>query len=214
MNSRDHFNRSGDGKGGNAARPQQKYSRFRSDRPHHGNRFSQSSKNRSNRPGDRFRPKEKENPYLGLNYYFKLIEEHVLSRRKYYDEFSKANKERYSKLKSRFEETGRQLRSYYEKIKGMPTSKLFSSAKEYPEDLDYAKNHGINYPLNTEGQPPPPQTEVEDPHFSKLLKSRPSFKEDNEETQGDLSDYINLKGQLGRPGKKVIKVTKGKMSTE
>lgn len=126
--------------------------------------------------------------------YDNLLEQHLITRRKYYEYFNRVDDRQLRRLEKNFYTSVEHLRRFEANLEPWQREALEKRKTErYRLDLTYSQNHNIDLTL-----PPPIEVapdEIEDPHFKESQKE--AFKEyenDTEESVGTFEDYLKLKG--------------------
>lgn len=124
--------------------------------------------------------------------YDNLLEQHLITRRKYYEYFNRVDDRQLYKLEKNFFDSIEHLRRFEANLEPWQREALEKRKTErYRLDLTYTNNRGIP----TEGQLEITPEEIEDPHFTDDQKEAfEAYKEDTEESEGSYEDYLKLKG--------------------
>ena len=115
--------------------------------------------------------------------YDNLMEQHLIARKKYFENYHRKDKKRVEKLERNFQRTGLDVRAFERRLKPHQFEILEKKIDGYALDLDYSTSSGEQ-----------PVTELPvapfgDPHENEIQLARPSFKEDTEESVGSMDDY-------------------------
>ena len=127
--------------------------------------------------------------------YDNLLEQHLITRKKYYEYFNRVDDRQLYKLEKNFYDSIEHLRRFEETLEPWQREALEKRKTErYKLDLTYSNNRGWNPEeiAKAEFQP----DENEDPHFKDSQKEAfQEYREDTEESVGTFEDYLKLKGQ-------------------
>lgn len=127
--------------------------------------------------------------------YDNLLEQHLITRRKYYEYFNRVDDRQLYKLEKNFFDSIEHLRRFEANLEPWQREALEKRKTErYKLDLTYSNNRGWNPEeiAKAEFQP----DENEDPHFKDTQKEAfEEYKEDTEESAGTYEDYLKYKGQ-------------------
>ncbi len=128
--------------------------------------------------------------------YDNLLEQHLLTRRKYYEYFNRVDDRQLHKLEKNFFTSIEHLRRFETNLEPAQRESLEKHKTErYKLDLTYSNNRGWDPAEMTKVEVAP--EEVEDPHFKESQKEAfAEYKDDTEESEGSYEDYLRLKGQL------------------
>ncbi len=202
MDSQNRSNNPGSGQGGGGQRrrrfrgngnrgPNQGQSHDNQSRSHAENRnrsFQGSNRNRSR--GGRVLTSNQV-----LVKYDNLLEQHLITRKKYYEYFNRVDERQLYKLEKNFYDSIEHLRRFEESLEPWQREALEKRKTErYRLDLTYSNNRGWNPEeiAKAEFQP----DENEDPHFKDSQREAfEEYKEDTEESVGTYEDYLKIKGQ-------------------
>jgi hypothetical protein len=184
--------RSGGG-GGGGHRPEGN----RGDNQQRGQGNSAENRNRNFQSGSRSRSRH--GRALTTNQvlvkYDNLLEQHLITRRKYYEYFNRVDDRQLQKLERNFFASIEHLRAFEAKLEHWQREALEKRKTErYKLDLTYSKNRDWNpEEIAKEGFAP---DENEDPHFKDTQREAfDAYKEDTEESMGSYEDYLKYKGQ-------------------
>lgn len=126
--------------------------------------------------------------------YDNLLEQHLITRKKYYEYFNRVDERQLYKLEKNFYDSIEHLRRFEAGLEPWQKEALEKRKTErYKKDLTYSANHGLNpdeAPIEVAPE------EIEDPHFKESQKEAfDEYKDDTEESVGTYEDYLKLKGQ-------------------
>ncbi len=178
----------GQGQGGNRP-PQDNQNRQQGQ----DNRPRQSSP--SNAPRNRGRSGRVLTTNQVLVKYDNLLEQHMITRKKYFEYFNRVDERQLYKLEKNFFDSIEHLRRFEAGLEPWQREALEKRKTErYRPDLTYSNNRGWNpEEIAKAGFEP---DEKEDPHFKESQKEAfAEYKEDTEESVGTFEDYLKLKGQ-------------------
>jgi hypothetical protein len=127
--------------------------------------------------------------------YDNLLEQHLITRRKYYEYFNRVDERQLYKLEKNFFDSIEHLRRFESNLEPWQREALEKRKTErYKLDLTYSNNRGWN-PEEIAKESFEPD-ENEDPHFKDSQREAfEEYKEDTEESVGTYEDYLKLKGQ-------------------
>ena len=160
---------------------------------------SPSGENRNRPQGSSSRPRRQSGRVLTTNQvlvkYDNLLEQHLITRRKYYEYFNRVDERQLYKLEKNFFDSIEHLRRFEANLEPWQREALEKRKTErYKHDLTYSLNRGLNPDEKPEIEVRP--DEIEDPHFKESQKEAfEEYKEDTEESVGTFEDYLKLKGQ-------------------
>lgn len=126
--------------------------------------------------------------------YDNLLEQHLITRRKYYEYFNRVDERQLIKLEKNFFDSIEHLRRFEANLEPWQREALEKRKTErYKLDLTYSKNRDWDPEvIAKEGFAP---DENEDPHFKDSQREAfEEYKEDTEESEGTYEDYLKLKG--------------------
>lgn len=157
------------------------------DRPEDRNREFQNH-NRSRRPNGRVLTSNQV-----LVKYDNLLEQHLITRRKYFEFYNRVDERQLIKLENNFFDSIEHLRRFEAGLEPWQREALEKRKTErYRLDLTYSSNHDLE-PQGSGVEVKP--EEIEDPHFKDTQKEAfEEYKEDTEESEGTFEDYLKLKG--------------------
>ena len=126
--------------------------------------------------------------------YDNLLEQHLITRRKYFEYFNRVDDRQLQRLERNFFLSIEHLRRFEDKLEPWQREALEKRKTErYSLDLTYSQNRGWDPVEVTKIEVSP--DEIEDPHFKESQKEAfAEYKEDNEESVGTYEDYLKLKG--------------------
>lgn len=128
--------------------------------------------------------------------YDNLLEQHLITRRKYYEYFNRVDDRQLRKLEKNFFDSIEHLRRFESNLEPWQREALEKRKTErYKLDLTYSNNRNWN-PEEIAKEHFAPD-ENEDPHFKDSQKEAfEEYKDDTEESEGTYEDYLKLKGLL------------------
>lgn len=127
--------------------------------------------------------------------YDNLLEQHLITRRKYYEYFNRVDERQLYKLEKNFFDSIEHLRRFEASLEPWQREALEKRKTErYQPDLTYSNNRGWNpEEIAKEGFQP---DENEDPHFTDNQKEAfEAYRDDTEESVGTYEDYLKHKGE-------------------
>lgn len=126
--------------------------------------------------------------------YDNLLEQHLITRRKYYEYFNRVDERQLYKLEKNFYDSIEHLRRFEANLEPWQREALEKRKTErYRLDLTYSNNREWNPEEIAKANFDP--DENEDPHFKESQKEAfEEYKEDTEESEGTYEDYLKLKG--------------------
>lgn len=127
--------------------------------------------------------------------YDNLLEQHLITRRKYYEYFNRVDERQLYKLEKNFFDSIEHLRRFEAGLEPWQREALEKRKTErYRPDLTYSANRGWNpEEIAKENFQP---DENEDPHFTDTQKEAfEEYREDTEESVGSYEDYLKHKGE-------------------
>ena len=127
--------------------------------------------------------------------YDNLLEQHLITRRKYYEYFNRVDDRQLYRLEKNFFDSIEHLRRFEANLEPWQREALEKRKTErYKLDLTYSDNRGWNPTEIAQADFQP--DENEDPHFKESQKEAfEEYKDDTEESVGTYEDYLKLKGQ-------------------
>lgn len=161
------------------------------------NRASGENRNRQPQSSNRSRRSGGGRPLTAnqvLVKYDNLLEQHLITRKKYYEYFNRVDDRQLRRLEKNFFISIEHLRRFEFNLEPWQREALEKRKTErYRLDLTYSNNRGLDttIPPTVEVSP----EEIEDPHFKDSQKEAfEEYKEDTEESQGNYEDNLKLKG--------------------
>lgn len=126
--------------------------------------------------------------------YDNLLEQHLITRRKYYEYFNRVDERQLYKLEKNFFDSIEHLRRFEANLEPWQRETLEKRKTErYKLDLTYSNNRDWNPEEIAKADFQP--DENEDPHFKDSQKEAfEEYKDDTEESEGTYEDYLKLKG--------------------
>ena len=126
--------------------------------------------------------------------YDNLLEQHLITRRKYFEYFNRVDYRQLKKLEYSFYDSVEHLRRFENNLEPWQREVLEKRKTErYKLDLTYSNNRGWNPEEIAKADFQP--DENEDPHFKDTQKEAfEEYKDDTEESSGTYEDYLKLKG--------------------
>lgn len=126
--------------------------------------------------------------------YDNLLEQHLITRRKYYEYFNRVDERQLYRLEKNFFDSIEHLRRFEAGLEPWQREALEKRKTErYKLDLTYSNNRGWDPEEIAKADFQP--DENEDPHFKDTQKEAfEEYKEDTEESEGTYEDYLKLKG--------------------
>lgn len=186
----------------NANRPQNAGNRNPAPRPGSGPQQGPrpENRNRPQQPGSRSSSRNRRGSgrVLTTNQvlvkYDNLLEQHLITRRKYYEYFNRVDERQLYKLEKNFFDSIEHLRRFEANLEPWQREALEKRKTErYKLDLTYSNNRNWNPEEIAKADFQP--DENEDPHFKDSQKEAfEEYKEDTEESEGTFEDYLKLKG--------------------
>ncbi len=126
--------------------------------------------------------------------YDNLLEQHLITRRKYYEYYNRVDERQLYRLEKNFFDSIEHLRRFEANLEPWQREALEKRKTErYKLDLTYSGNRGWNPEEIAKADFQP--DENEDPHFKESQKEAfEEYKEDTEESEGTYEDYLKMKG--------------------
>jgi hypothetical protein len=126
--------------------------------------------------------------------YDNLLEQHLITRRKYYEYYNRVDERQLFRLEKNFFDSIEHLRRFEANLEPWQREALEKRKTErYKLDLTYSGNRGWNPEEIAKADFQP--DENEDPHFKESQKEAfEEYKEDTEESEGTYEDYLKMKG--------------------
>jgi len=164
-----------------------------------GNRNSRGGRNNNNRRRQGRSRNSGGKKYTGLEgvyfSYINLLQEHLATRKKYYELFHRADPRQLEKLERNYKRSMDNMRNYEEKLSPEQKKYLESRVDGLTLDHTYSSNHEISPEGEQEIDLGNLDNDYQGPHF---LLSQANAKEDwstdEEESVGSFEDYKKLKG--------------------
>lgn len=127
--------------------------------------------------------------------YDNLLEQHLITRKKYYEYFNRVDDRQLYRLEKNFYDSIEHLRRFEEGLEPWQREALEMRKTElYRLDLTYSNNRGWDPEEVARAEAAP--DENEDPHFKETQKEAfAEYRDDNEESMGSYEDYLKHKGQ-------------------
>lgn len=127
--------------------------------------------------------------------YDNLLEQHLITRKKFFEYFNRVDDRQLRKLEKNFFDSIEHLRRFEEGLEPWQREALEKRKTErYRPDLTYSLNRGWIPEEMTKVEVE--NSEIEDPHFKESQKvAFEEYKDDTEESVGSYEDYLKLKGQ-------------------
>lgn len=127
--------------------------------------------------------------------YDNLLEQHLITRKKYFEYFNRVDERQLYKLEKNFFDSIEHLRRFEAGLEPWQREALEKRKTErYKLDLTYSNNRGLDPEEEAKIEVTP--EEIEDPHFKESQKEAYlEYQEDTEESVGTFEDYLKLKGQ-------------------
>jgi hypothetical protein len=128
--------------------------------------------------------------------YDNLLEQHLITRRKYFEYFNRADDRQLRRLEKNFFDSIEHLRRFEANLEPWQREALEKRKTErYRPDLTYSRNRGWENPEEVARSLAEPD-ENEDPHFKDSQREAfEAYKDDDEESVGTFEDYLKIKGQ-------------------
>ncbi len=126
--------------------------------------------------------------------YDNLLEQHLITRRKYYEYFNRVDERQLIRLEKNFFDSIEHLRRFENNLEPWQREALEKRKTErYKLDLTYSGNRGLD-PVEV-AKVEVTDDQIEDPHFKDSQKEAfEEYKDDIEESEGTYEDYLKLKG--------------------
>lgn len=127
--------------------------------------------------------------------YDNLLEQHLVTRRKYFEYFNRVDERQLRRLEKNFYDSVEHLRRFEFNLEPWQREALEKRKTErYTIDATYSLNRGLD-PLALQPIEVTPE-EIQDPHFKDSQKEAyVEYREDKEESMGNYEDYLKYKGQ-------------------
>jgi hypothetical protein len=125
--------------------------------------------------------------------YDNLLEQHLITRRKYYEYFNRSDERQLKRLEKNFFDSIEHLRRFEANLEPWQREALEKRKTErYRPDLTYSGNHNLDPFAKAEEVA---VEEIEDPHFKDSQKEAfIEYQDDTEESEGSYEDYLKVKG--------------------
>jgi hypothetical protein len=169
----------------------------RNQRPGGGQNGRYSAENR-NRSQSGPRTRSRSGRVLTINQvlvkYDNLLDQHLITRKKYYEYFNRVDDRQLMKLEKNFFDSIEHLRRFEANLEPWQREALEKRKTErYRPDLTYSSNRGW-IPEEIAKVEVTPE-EITDPHFTENQKEAfEAWREDTEESAGNYEDYLKYKG--------------------
>lgn len=126
--------------------------------------------------------------------YDNLLEQHLITRRKYYEYFNRVDDRQLRRLEKNFFDSIEHLRRFEANLEPWQREALEKRKTErYKLDLTYSMNRGWDPEEIAKADFQP--DENEDPHFKDSQKEAfEEYRDDTEESEGTYEDYLKAKG--------------------
>lgn len=126
--------------------------------------------------------------------YDNLLEQHLITRRKYFEYYNRADDRQLYRLEKNFYDSLEHLRRFEAGLEPWQREALEKRKTErYKLDLTYSNNRGWDPEEIAKAEFRP--DENEDPHFKNTQKEAfEEYRDDTEESVGTFEDYLKLKG--------------------
>jgi hypothetical protein len=169
------------------------------ERQEQNNQSRNSAENRNRTFQNQGRYKSRSGRVLTTNQvlvkYDNLLEQHLITRRKYFEYYNRVDERQLYKLEKNFFDSIEHLRQFELSLETWQREALEKRKTErYKLDLTYSSNRGLDVISETQVEILP--EDIEDPHFKESQKEAfLEYKEDTEESVGTYEDYLKIKGQ-------------------
>lgn len=147
----------------------------------------QSNNNRRRQNKNR-RPKSL-SPTRIIQKYDNLLDQHLVSRKKYFDAYGRIQGKQLEKIINNYERTLKELRNFESQLKDWQKDVLNKKINSYPEDRQFSTEHN----LEATGELVPFDGDFGDIHLLATQVDH-EFKGDTEESSGSMQDYYSYKG--------------------
>ncbi len=126
--------------------------------------------------------------------YDNLLEQHLITRRKYFEYFNRVDERQLYRLEKNFFDSIEHLRRFEANLEPWQRETLEKRKTErYRLDVTYSGNRGLDPSTAATVEVSP--EEIEDPHFKDSQKEAfEEYKDDTEESVGSYEDYLRMKG--------------------
>lgn len=122
--------------------------------------------------------------------YLNLLDQHIVARRKYFDNFERVGEKQREKLERNFIETQKTFLAFKERLKDEDLKIFNEKFESLKPDLTYSTNHQLP---TGEVEPEVTVDQIEDPHYLQT-QIQANYAEDTEESVGSMDDYKAYKG--------------------
>lgn len=208
MQSQNNSGNGGGGQGGGGGNRRRRYrgggqNRGPNQSQGQGQGQSQGQQNPQNaqnnqRSNNQSRPRSRGGRVLTVNQvlikYDNLLEQHLITRKKYYEYFNRVDNRQLYRLEKNFYDSIEHLRRFEANLEGWQRDALEKRKTErYKLDLTYCNNRGWTPEEVTKVEVT--AEEIEDPHYKDTQKeASEEYRNDEEESVGTYEDYLKLKG--------------------
>jgi hypothetical protein len=126
--------------------------------------------------------------------YDNLLEQHLITRKKYFEYFNRVDERQLRRLEKNFYTSIEHLRRFETQLEPWQRETLEKRKTErYRLDLTYSNNRNLDTTVAAPIEVSP--EEIEDPHFKgSQQEAFEEYKDDTEESVGSFEDYLKLKG--------------------
>lgn len=199
MDSNNKSNNSGGQQGGHSGGQRRRRYRGGGNRGQQPQESRNSGENRNRSFQSNSRSRSRHGRVLTVNQvlvkYDNLLEQHLITRRKYYEYFNRVDERQLYKLEKNFFDSIEHLRRFEDSLEPWQRDALEKRKTErYKPDLTYSNNRGW-IPEEIAKVEVAPE-EIEDPHFTESqMEAFKEYENDTEESVGTFEDYLKLKGQ-------------------
>jgi len=122
--------------------------------------------------------------------YDTLLQQHMLNRKKLFELFHRADPQQKLKLQRKCVESLEAIKQYQDSLRPWQLEVLNKRIEGYKPDLTFSSNNNIDPNLSED----PGEGPFEEIHLNSVQRSRPSYKDDHEESIGTIEDYYSYKG--------------------
>lgn len=132
------------------------------------------------------------------DFYDELLNQHAKARKLYFEYYYRADRNKITKLENQFFESMRKIREFLKLLKPWQREELDKKINFYPNDTIFSSGNSeeekkwLEQLDQLRDEPPTAPTEY---HISPIQKQRPSYKDDAEESYGEMEDYIQYRAQ-------------------
>lgn len=120
--------------------------------------------------------------------YTSLLEEMIQARKKYFEQFYRADELKKEKIETNYLNKIAELTTFKEGLSPEDLEKLIAMFPDQNLDITYSENHGLDASLSEVSV-----KQIEDPHYLESQKQA-NFENDTEESVGSFEDYKAYKG--------------------